>query len=176
MNPHKFVKISQNTAIIYALVKMPEEIWLLDEDGNHPYLNVSKILPELEAYLDVFDHEKAGTLPRTKLSDHAIKTKEGKTPPYRPIYPLSRTELKELWAYLMDNIKKKRIRPSKSPTGAPILFVLKKDGGLCLCVDYRGLNRIIIKNRYLLPLILEILDCLSRAKYFSKVNVKDVYY
>ena len=76
----------------------------------------------------------------------------------------------------MDNIKKKRIQPSKSPVGVLILFILKKDGGLRLCIDYQGLNRIIIKNRYLLPLISEILDCLSRAKYFSKVDVKDVYY
>ena len=62
MNPYKFTKTSRNAAIIYTLVKMLEEIWLLDEDGNHPYLNVSEILPELEVYLDIFDHKKAGTL------------------------------------------------------------------------------------------------------------------
>ena len=76
----------------------------------------------------------------------------------------------------MDNIKKGRIRPLKSPAGAPILFVPKKDGGLRLCVDYRGLNRVSVKNRYPLPLISEILDRLSGAKYFSKVDVKDAYY
>lgn len=76
----------------------------------------------------------------------------------------------------MENIKKKRIRPSKSPTGALILFVPKKDGGLRLYVDYRGLNRVSVKNRYPLPLISEILDRLSGVQYFSKVDVKDAYY
>jgi hypothetical protein len=71
----------------------------------------------------------------------------------------------------VDNIKKGRIRPLKSPAGAPILFVPKKDGGLRLCVDYRGLNRVSVKNRYPLPLISEILDRLSGAKYFNKVDV-----
>lgn len=176
MKPHRFAKVLWNMAVIYVLVKLPEEIWLPDEDGNHLYLDANRIPPELEKYRDVFDHERAGTLPRTKLSDHVIELEEGKTPPYGPIYPLSRTELKELWAYLVDNIKKKRIRPSKSPAGALILFVLKKDGGLCLCVDYCGLNCVSVKNCYPLPLISEILDRLSGVKYFSKVDIKDAYY
>ncbi|OQE16552.1 hypothetical protein PENFLA_c027G03970 [Penicillium flavigenum] len=175
-NPHKFAKQSRNAAVIYALIKMPEEVWLPDENIGASKLDRDRIPPELEAYLDVFDHEKSGTLPRTKVSDHAIELEEGKAPPFGPIYPLSRTELRELWAYLVDNIKKGRIRPSKSPAGAPILFVPKKDGGLRLCVDYRGLNRVSVKNRYPLPLISEILDRLSGAKCFSKVDVKDAYY
>jgi hypothetical protein len=60
--------------------------------------------------------------------------------------------------YLDDLLKKKRIKPSKNPVGAPILFVLKKDGSLRLYIDYRRLNSVTIKNRYLLPLILEILN------------------
>ncbi|KAL2695022.1 hypothetical protein AAEP93_005845, partial [Penicillium crustosum] len=155
---------------------MPEQVWLPDEDTTDSTTDLSRVPPELEGYLDVFDHEKASTLPISKASDHAIEIEEGKTPPYGPIYPLSRTELKELWAYLVENIKKKRIRPSKSPAGAPILFVPKKDGGLRLCVDYRGLNRVSVKNRYPLPLISEILDRLSGVQYFSKVDVKDAYY
>jgi hypothetical protein len=94
--PHKFTKQSKNAAVIYALIKMPEEVWLPDEDTDVPAKNQDRIPPELEEYRDVFDHEKAGTLPRTKASDHAIELEEGKTPPYGPIYPLSQTELKEL--------------------------------------------------------------------------------
>ncbi|SCO20140.1 uncharacterized protein FFB20_15872 [Fusarium fujikuroi] len=81
-----------------------------------------------------------------------------KEPLYGPIYPLSQAELKELREYIQENLKTGRIRPSKSPAGSPILFVPKKDGGLRLCVDYRGLNAITIKNRYPLPLISEIMD------------------
>ena len=81
-----------------------------------------------------------------------------------------------LQEYIDLNLKLGRIRPSKSPAGAPILFVPKKDGGLRLCVDYRGLNRVSVKNRYPLPLISKILDRLSGTTYFSKIDVQDAYY
>lgn len=68
-----------------------------------------------------------------------------------------------------------KIRPSKSPAGAPILFVKKKDGSLRLCVDYRGLNRVTIKNRYTLPLGEELRDRISGAKIFSKIDLKEGY-
>ena len=155
---------------------MLEEVQLPDKYIGESKLDRDRIPPELEEYLDIFDHEKAGTLPRTKTSDHVIELEEGKTLPYGPIYPLSRIELKELQAYLVDNIKKGRIRLLKSLAGALILFILKKDGGLRLYVDYRGLNRVSIKNRYLLPLISEIFNRLLGVKYFSKVDIKDTYY
>ena len=63
-----------------------------------------------------------------------------------------------------------------SPAGAPILFVPKGNGELCLCVDYRGLNKITVKNRHPLPLISEILDRLLGAKFFSKIDIKEAYY
>ncbi|EED12060.1 gag/polymerase/env polyprotein, putative [Talaromyces stipitatus ATCC 10500] len=92
------------------------------------------------------------------------------------LYPLSRAELEVLQYYLQENLKKGFIRPSKSPAASPILFVPKKDGTLRLCVDYRGLNKVTIKNRYLLPLMGEILDYINGAKVFSKINLKDAYY
>ena len=58
----------------------------------------------------------------------------------------------------------------------PILFVPKKDSGLRLCIDYQGLNEIIIKNRYLLPLITEIIDRVAGTQFFSKIDLKDTYY
>jgi hypothetical protein len=76
----------------------------------------------------------------------AIKLQLGKEPLYRPIYPLSPWELAALKEYLEENLEKGFIRESKSPASAPILFTPKKDGGLQLCVDYRGLNAITIKN------------------------------
>jgi hypothetical protein len=69
-----------------------------------------------------------------------------------------------------------KIRPSKSPAGAPILFVPKKEGrGLRLCVDYRGLNRVTIMNRYPLPLMDELRDRVAGSKIFSKIDLKSAY-
>ena len=89
---------------------------------------------------------------------------------------MSLRELAALKEFLEENLAKGFIRESKSPAGALILFAPKKDGGLRLCVDYRGLNSITVKNHYPLPLITEIIDRVSGAQYFSKVDLKDVYY
>jgi hypothetical protein len=84
--------------------------------------------------------------------------------------------LAALREFLEENLNKGFIRESTSPAGAPILFAPKKDGGLRLCVDYRGLNSVTIKNRYPLPLISEIMDRVTGARYFSKFDLKDAYY
>jgi hypothetical protein len=68
------------------------------------------------------------------------------------------------------------IWPSKSPAGVPILFILKLDKTIRLYVDYCGLNKVTIKNRYLLLLVSEMLDRLSRAKIFTKLDLQDAYY
>ena len=115
-------------------------------------------------------------LPRRTAADHAIDLLPGTTPPYGPIYPLSQAELEVLRRYLDDALAKGWIRKSISAAGAPILFVPKKSGELRLCVDYRALNRVTEKNRYPLPLISEILDRLSGAKYFTKLDLKDAFH
>src|ERR1041384_7997977 len=72
---------------------------------------------------------------------------------------------------LAELLQKGFIRPSVSPFGAPVLFVHKKEGTLRLCVDYRALNKITIKNKYPLPQIEELTDRLVGAKYFSKLDL-----
>ncbi|KAE8236265.1 hypothetical protein A4X06_0g9606, partial [Tilletia controversa] len=85
--------------------------------------------------------------------DHAIDLEPDTIPPFGPIYFLSDLELAALRSWLDEHLSKGFIQPSTSPAGAPILFVKKKDGSLRLCVDYRGLNRVTIKNRYPIPLL-----------------------
>ena len=108
--------------------------------------------------------------------DHHIPLEEGKTPPYEPLRPLNEEKMKALREYLETNEKQGWIRVSTSPVGAPIHFVNKKDGGLRLCVDYRQLNEITIKDRTPLLLIGESLDQLSSATIYTKLNIRDAYY
>ena len=94
---------------------------------------------------------------------------------FGPIYNLSETELQVLKEYIDENLRKRFIQPSTSPFGAPVLFVKKPDGSLRLCIDYRALNRITVKNRYPLPLISQLLDRLKGKKYFTKLDLRDAF-
>ena len=107
--------------------------------------------------------------------DHKILIIKDKTSKKTSIYSLSSEKLKALWVYLDENLKKEFIWESQSLTGYLILFVLKKDKMLWLCINYQRLNNITVKNSYLLSLISELQDQLKRAKIFSKFNISDAY-
>lgn len=146
------------------------------EDEQEEGPDMSAIPPELQDMADVMDIRNSDILPAVKNTDHPIDLQPGTQPPVGPIYPLSPKELQVLHDYIVENLAKHRIRPSQSPAASPVLFVPKKDGSFRLCVDYRGLNKITVKNRYPLPLISEILDRAKGAKFFTKIDVKDAYY
>ncbi|KAL0448846.1 UNVERIFIED_CONTAM: Transposon Ty3-G Gag-Pol polyprotein [Sesamum latifolium] len=84
-------------------------------------------------------------------------------------------ELQELKKQLEELLEKGFIQPSTSPWGAPVLFVKKKDGSMRLCVDYRQLNRVTVKNKYPLPRIDDLLDQLKGATTFSKIDLRSGY-
>ena len=84
--------------------------------------------------------------------------------------------MKELATQLQDLLDKGIIRPSTSPWGAPVLFVKKKDGSMRLCIDYRELNKLMIKNKYPLPRIDELFDQLKDAVYLSKIDLRTGYH
>jgi hypothetical protein len=131
---------------------------------------------EYSAYAEVASEEDAKALAEHGPNDLTIDLTPGGVPPYHPLYNLSRTELELLREYLEEYVARGWIRRSKSSAGAPILFAKKKDGSMRLCVDYRGLNKVTIKNRHPLPLIMESLDRLSQAKYFTKLDVREAYH
>jgi hypothetical protein len=89
---------------------------------------------------------------------------------------MASVELNELKTQLQELLDKGFIRPSNSPWGAPVLFVRKKDGTHRLCIDYRQLNKITVKNKYPLPRIDDLFDQLKGAKAFSKINLRSGYY
>jgi hypothetical protein len=89
---------------------------------------------------------------------------------------MASSELKELKEQLQKLLDKGFIYPSISPWGAPVLFVKKKDGSMSMCIDYRELNKVTIKNRYPLPRIDDLLDQLQGARVFSKVDLCSDYH
>ena len=132
------------------------------------------ILPEYKDYEHIFTEEEVRKLPPHGLYDHTIETK-GKEPPYDPLYSLSADEFKVLGEHIEEQLAKGFLRPNNSPAETLVLFVSKKGGGLQLCVDYRGLNSLTKKNRYLLPLICEVLDRLVGVKKYIKLDILDTY-
>ncbi len=114
---------------------------------------------EYADFADIFSPKLAAELSEhTGINDYAIELEDDRQPPYGPIYSLGPVELETLKAYIENNLASGFIRSSKSPARALIFFDKKLDGSLRLCVDYRGLNNLTIKNRYPLPLVGELLD------------------
>ena len=130
----------------------------------------------IEKFADVFPNDLPKQLPPKRSSDFKIELKEGAKPVTRAPYRMSSVELAELKKQLDDLIAHGFIVPSKSPYGAPILFVKKKDGSTRMCMDYRALNDQTIKNSYPLPRVDELLDQLQGAKVFSKIDLRSGYH
>ncbi|KAJ4973762.1 hypothetical protein NE237_006936 [Protea cynaroides] len=100
----------------------------------------------------------------------------GSAPVSKAPYRMAPTKLKELKTQLQELLDKGFIRPSISPWGAPVLLVKKKDESVRLCIDYRELNKVTIKNRYPLPRIDDLFDQLQGAKVFSKIDLRSGYH
>jgi len=130
----------------------------------------------LVAYPDVFPEALPEGLPPSREVDHRIELVPGSSPPSRPTIRLSSAEMEELRKQLAELTAAGFIRPSKSPFGAPILFVKKKDGTMRMCVDYRALNNITVKNSYPLPRVDELFDRLQGAQFFSKIDLRSGYH
>jgi hypothetical protein len=132
-----------------------------------PNLEYYAFLKEFE---DVF-REVPGLPPKRDI-DFSINLMPGTTPVSKTPYRMSTPELKELQMQLEEILKKGYIHPSVSPWGAPIFFVNKKDGTLRLCIDFRQLNKVFVKNKYPLPRIDDLFDQLKDAKIFSKIDLR----
>jgi hypothetical protein len=123
----------------------------------------------------VFPKEVPG-LPSRRDIDFSIELTPGVVSVFRTPYRMSTPELVELKLQLKEMMDKGYIRPSVSPWGAPVLFVKKKEGTLRLCIDYRQLNKVTIKNNYPLPRIDDLFDQLGRASIFSKIDLWSRYH
>jgi len=105
-----------------------------------------------------------------KTWDHAIDLREGFVSKRGKIYLLSRIEKEEMQEFVKDQLRKEYIKPSKSPQMSPLFFVPKKDRNKIMVQNYQYLNSWMIKNNYLLPLILNLVDNIRKKKIFLKMN------
>jgi hypothetical protein len=119
---------------------------------------------------DVFLEELPGMPPYREV-EFLIDPLPGTTPSFKRPYRMSVEELKELKKQLMELQEVGYIRPNSSPWGAPVLFAQKKDGSQGMCVDYRSLNDVTIKNKYLLPCVEDLFDQRRGARIFSKIDL-----
>ena len=128
-------------------------------------------VPMVCEFPDVFPEELPG-LPPDREIEFCIDVVPGTDPISMPPYRMAPAELKELNEQLKELLDKGFIKPSLSPWGALVLFVKKKDGSLRLCIDYRQLNKVTIKNKYPLPRIDDLFDQLQGARCFSKIDLR----
>ncbi|GJW67901.1 hypothetical protein Tco_0122325 [Tanacetum coccineum] len=129
-------------------------------------------VPIVKDFHDVFPEVLSG-LPLTRQVEFQIDLVPGAAPVARAPYRLAPSKMKELLDQLKELSDKGFIRPSSSPWGALVLFVKKKDGSFRMCIDYRELNKLTVKNRYPLPRIDDLFDQLQRSSVYSKIDLRD---
>ena len=139
-------------------------------------LAVADIVPiEYHNMLSIFEKKGADELPPHRGYDCEIPLQKDAKIPYGPIYPLNLVERTELKEYLSEMLAKGFIVPSKSPAASACMFVKKKDGSMRMCVDFRPINTITIKDRYPIPLTKVLLEKIGKRKYYTKIDLRSGY-
>ena len=159
-------------------LQVEDEIFLCEITPEQE-INVNAQDPRVQSllieYQDVFPEELPAELPPRRNIDHRIRLTPDSSPPWCPIYRMSPVELEAMRKELDKLLANGSIEPSVSPYGAPVLFIKKKDGDLRMCIDYRALNNITIKNRFPIPLIDDLTDLLHGAQIFTKIDLRSGY-
>ncbi|KAL5775969.1 hypothetical protein ACOSP7_013526 [Xanthoceras sorbifolium] len=155
------------TTYVAALVQIKPDVGVIVPDA------VAEVLDD---FANVMPAELPKELPPRRTSDHKIELEPGVKPPARAPYRMAPCELAELRRQLDELLEAGLVQPSKAPYGAPVLFQKKHDGSLRMCVDYRALNKVTIKNKYPVPHAADLFDRLSRASYFTKLDLRSGYW
>ncbi|KAK8521849.1 hypothetical protein V6N12_066431 [Hibiscus sabdariffa] len=181
---HEVVVVGENIKFLSNVVSALEAQRLMD-DSCQAYLayvmnpNMGEARPrDIRTVCDfpgVFSKELPGLPPDRKV-EFVIETYADSVPVSISSYRMAPKELKELKTQLQELLDRGFIRPSTSPWGAPVLFMKKKDESLRMCIDYRQLNKMTVKNKYPLPRIDDLFDQLRGATVFSKIDMRSGYY
>jgi hypothetical protein len=177
MDLDKVIQEKPKLQLSYTIASNSATLATDSSEANKLPKDSRTIVPqEYHNLLPLFPTQEATEPPPQRTTDHRIELLEDKTPPFKALFNLSEVELRTLRNYREEKLKKGWIRTSLSSAGAPVLFALKKDGSLRLCVDYRGFHAITRKDRYPLPLISEARDRLNPVKYYTKLDIRDAYH
>jgi hypothetical protein len=158
-----------NHTLFCAMSPEDYEKFMTDKNKTDP---LTKLPPEYYDLVDVFKHKtEFKILEHRPGVDHTINLQPGTQPPYKKDFAYNPEQLAAIKKYIDEETPKGTIRPSKSSYASPILLVRKRNGRLRVCVDYRALNTLTVEDRYPIPLIRETLDKLSKARYFTKLDI-----
>ncbi|MCO5584797.1 hypothetical protein L7F22_038729 [Adiantum nelumboides] len=130
----------------------------------------------LDEYADCFSEAFPGQLPPERPEDHSIDLIPGSAAPNKPPYRVSAAQQEEIMTQVNELLQKGHIQPSSSPFCSPVLLVQKKDGSWRMCIDYRALNKITVKNKFPIPCIDDVLDRLQGASFSCRTDLKSGYH
>lgn len=154
-------------------IKKAEPTFLVQDESE---VGTEMLPTEIAGVLREFGDVMPSELPKRREIDHQIELVPGAKPPAAVPYRMAPPELEELRCQLKELMDSGYIQPSKAPYGAPVLFQKKQDESLRLCIAYRALNKLTVKNKYPIPLIEDLFDRLGDAKFFTKLDLRSGYY
>jgi len=150
-----------------------KEDWGREKEIEEDHRKIEEmILKRFLKWKRVFGKVESERMPTRKIWDHVIDLKETFKPRKGKIYPLSKNEREEVQNFVEDQLRKRYIRPLKSPQTLPVFFVGKKNSSKRMVMDYRNLNSQTVKNNYPLPLIMELIDNMDSKKVFTKMDLR----
>jgi hypothetical protein len=176
---NRSIKSKEDEVFITSLNEIEKAIEDKERPDDEPLEEeeIKEHLPEwYHEFVDVFSKIKSDKLPERKEYDHKIELEKEVELGYCPLYRMSAEELQAAKDYIVENLDKGFIVPSNAPFASPILMAKKPGGGLRFCVDYRRLNAITRKDCYPLPLIDEVFERISRAKIFTKLDIRQGFH
>ena len=173
---HFAMKQPQNEFFTTSLYEIDRVIEELRDDPDNAQLLKERLPARYQKYTDVFNQSEAETLPEHRPYDHKIIL-EGPLPnSYSPLYKQNLEELEATKKFVQDQLRHGWIEHSRSPFASPVLCVRKPNGGLRICVDYRKLNNLTRKDSYPIPRIDELLARPSKAKIFTKFDIRAAFH
>ncbi|MCO5563533.1 hypothetical protein L7F22_017177 [Adiantum nelumboides] len=145
------------------------------ESSNLSSLDVSQ-RAFLDEYADCFSEALPGQSPPERSEDHSIDLIPGSAAPNKPPYRVNAAQQEEIMTQVNELLQKEHIQLSSSPFCSPVLLVQKKDGSWRMCIDYRALNKITVKNKFPIPRIDDVLNRMHGASFFNTIDLESGYH